>query len=49
SLFEAALKEYRERTGKDLASHPLYDRLQSCKSAETVADAVKEQALAFGE
>ncbi|KAI0258054.1 hypothetical protein BC834DRAFT_152081, partial [Gloeopeniophorella convolvens] len=49
SLFEAALKEYREHTGTDLASHPLYDRLQSCKSVESVTDAVKEQARAFGE
>ncbi|KAI0260114.1 hypothetical protein BC834DRAFT_1044836 [Gloeopeniophorella convolvens] len=49
SLFEGALKEYHEHTGTDLASHPLYDRLNACGSAETVIDAVKEQARAFGE
>ncbi|KAI0266185.1 hypothetical protein BC834DRAFT_145600 [Gloeopeniophorella convolvens] len=49
SLFEAALKEYGEHTGTDLASHPLYDQLQACESAETIINVVKEQARAFGE
>ncbi|KAI0272344.1 hypothetical protein BC834DRAFT_1030497, partial [Gloeopeniophorella convolvens] len=48
-LFEGALKEYGEHTGTDLAAHPLCDRLQACKSVETVIDVVKEQARAFGE
>ncbi|KAI0258927.1 hypothetical protein BC834DRAFT_847069 [Gloeopeniophorella convolvens] len=49
SLFEAALKEYHENTGTDLASHSLYDKLRTCKSVESVINAVNEQARAFGE
>ncbi|KAI0258920.1 hypothetical protein BC834DRAFT_1036150 [Gloeopeniophorella convolvens] len=49
SLFEGALKEYYEHTGTDLASHPLYGKLRTCESVESVIDAVKEQARAFGE
>ncbi|KAI0272293.1 hypothetical protein BC834DRAFT_1030466 [Gloeopeniophorella convolvens] len=49
SLFEASLKEYRERTGTDLVSHPLYDKFQTCNSVEMTIDVIKEQAQAFGE
>ncbi|KAI0272292.1 hypothetical protein BC834DRAFT_1030465, partial [Gloeopeniophorella convolvens] len=49
SLFEAALGEYHEQTGTDLASHQLYDKLQACSSTEDVVDVVKGQARTFGE
>ncbi|KAI0258923.1 hypothetical protein BC834DRAFT_669981 [Gloeopeniophorella convolvens] len=49
SLFEAALKEYHENTGTDLVYHPLYGKLRTCESVESVINAVKEQARAFGE
>jgi len=46
-LFEAALVEYKQQTGIDLAKHTLADRLQDCNSVEDVTAVLREQAQDF--
>ena len=48
-LFEAALEDYKQQTGIELAKHPLAERLQDCNSVETVVTAIREQAQDFKE
>jgi hypothetical protein len=43
SIFNAALKTYKHKTKKDLTSHPLLPRLQSCNSPEAILTALREQ------
>jgi hypothetical protein len=43
SIFDAALKSYKRKTRKDLTSHPLLPRLQSCDSPEAILTALREQ------
>ena len=43
SIFNVALDSYRRKTKKDLASHPLLPRLQSCGSTEAILDVFREQ------
>jgi hypothetical protein len=43
-LFEAALEDYRRRTGIELAEHPLAESLQDCNSVESVTAVLREQA-----
>lgn len=47
SIFNAALGTYVRKTKKDLASHPLLPRLQSCKSPEAVLAVLREQIPVF--
>ena len=46
-LFEAALEDYKQQTGIELASHPLAERLQDCNTVESVTDVLREQAQDF--
>jgi hypothetical protein len=46
-LFDAALREYRQKTGNDIATDPLTTRLQCCNSSEAVLGILQEQAHAF--
>ena len=48
-LFEAALEDYKQQTGIDLAKHPLAERLQDCNSVESVTAVLREQAQNFKE
>lgn len=48
-LFEAALRDYEEQTGIDLAKHPLAEQLQMCDSVESVAAVLREQIQAFSD
>jgi hypothetical protein len=48
-LFEAALQDYENQTGKALANHPLAEQLQSCDSVESVTAVLREQTQAFSE
>ena len=48
-LFEAALVDYQQQTGTDLAKHTLADRLQDCNSVEDVATVLRKQAKDFKE
>jgi hypothetical protein len=46
-LFEAALEDYKQQTGIELAKHPLAERLQDCDSVESVTSILREQAQDF--
>ena len=48
-LFEAALEDYKQQTGIELAKHPLAERLQYCNSVESVTATLREQAHDFKE
>jgi hypothetical protein len=48
-LFEAALEDYKQQTGIELAEHPLAERLQDCNSVESVTAILLEQAQGFKE
>ena len=43
SIFNAALESYRRKTKKDLTSHPLLPRLQSCDSPDAILTVLREQ------
>ena len=51
AIFEAALKDYANKTGKDLhdLDHPLASRLDSCDSPDSILDIFREQAREFDE
>jgi hypothetical protein len=51
AFFDAALKDYTEKTGKDLCDldHPLASKLDSCNSPDSILDIFKEQARGFDE
>ena len=49
ALFEAALKDYEQQTGIELAEHPLAKRLQHYKSVEFVTAILREEAQYFQE
>ena len=46
-IFSASLEEYKKRTKKDIASHPLAAQLQSCKTPGAISDLLQAQAPAF--
>ena len=49
NLFDVALKEYRQKTGNDIAADPLTIRLAQCDSPDTVLEVLQEQAHAFNQ
>jgi hypothetical protein len=48
-LFNAALQDYKDKTGKSLVDHPFAQRLQECDSVESVSAILEEQARVFCE
>ena len=46
-VFYNALEAYKKKTGKDLASDPLFRRLESCDSPDTVLNVLREQIPGF--
>jgi hypothetical protein len=48
-LFDAALWEYNQKTGKDITTDPLTARLQYCDSSDAVLGILQEQAHAFNQ
>jgi hypothetical protein len=48
-LFEAALQDYEKQTGIALPKHPLAERLQDCRSVESIIAVLNEQTQAFSE
>ena len=48
-LFEAALEDYRQQTGIELAEHPLAERLQDGNTVDSVTTILHEQAQDFKE
>jgi hypothetical protein len=49
AIFDASLKEYAQKTGMDLAVHPLATILEVCDSPEAVLGVLREQAHTFDE
>ena len=47
AIFNAALTEYANRTGKDLRNHPLVTKIDSCDNPESILAIFQEQAQAF--
>jgi hypothetical protein len=47
SILDAALIEYKTKTGNDLTNNPLAKELQVCESAEAVLDIIQREAKAF--
>jgi hypothetical protein len=47
SIFEKAIEAYNKKTRKDLRSHPLLAKLQSCDSPDTVLRVLREQVPGF--
>jgi hypothetical protein len=49
ALFNAALQDYKDKTGNSLADHPFARRLQECNSVESISTILEEQARVFRE
>jgi len=51
AIFDAALKDYTKKTGKDLCDldHPLASKLDGCDSPDSILDIFREQAREFDE
>ena len=49
SIFNAALDTYKRKTKKDLASHPLLPRLQSCNSPDAILTVLHEEISTFSQ
>ena len=49
SVFNAALEEYKHKTKKDLASHPLLPSLESCDSPEAIITVLRDRIPGFSE
>ena len=49
AVFDAALNEYSQKTGKDIASDPLTAKLRSCRSPDEVHGVLREQVQAFNQ
>jgi hypothetical protein len=47
AIFDAALQEYAQKTGTDLATHPLSTTLEACLSPDAVLGVLREQAYVF--
>ncbi|KAI9437502.1 hypothetical protein H4582DRAFT_2057864 [Lactarius indigo] len=47
SMLDAALVEYKEKTGKDLLGHWLADELKTCESVDAVLEILRDQAKTF--
>ena len=47
AILDAALSEYKTKTGNDLISNPLAKELQSCESVEAVLDIIQRESMAI--
>ena len=43
-IFEKALEEYKKKTGKDLADHPLAAEINACRSPEAILKVLEGKA-----
>ncbi len=46
-IFNAALDEYKRRTGQDLHTHPFAAAFDACNSPDTILNIFQKQAQAF--
>jgi hypothetical protein len=49
AIFNAALNEYSQKTGKDIVTDPLTAKLQCCASPDAVLNILQEEAQAFND
>ena len=49
ALFNAALQDYKDKTGNSLVDHPFARQLEECDSVESVSTILEEQARVFRE
>jgi hypothetical protein len=49
AIFNAALKEYSQKTGKDIATDPISAELRCCSSPDKVLNLLQEEAQAFSD
>ena len=47
ALFNAALQDYKDKTGNSLVDHPLAKQLEKCDSVKSVSTVLEEQARVF--
>ena len=45
AIFDSALEAYKNKTKKDLRSHPLFPKLQTCNSPDAVLTLLRDQML----
>ena len=48
-LFDAALQDYKDKTGNSLIDHPIAKQLESCESVNSITAIFQEQARSFRE
>jgi len=48
-LFDAALQDYRDKTGNILTDHPIAKQLETCESIDSITATLQEQAWSFRE
>src|SRR6266852_1846925 len=48
-LFDAALKDYKDKTGNTLIDHPIAKQLETCESVISITAILQEQARSFRE
>ena len=48
-LFDAALQDYKDKTGNALADHPIAKQLETCESVDSIIAILQEQARSFRE
>jgi len=49
AIFNAALKEYSQKTGKYIATDPITAKLRCCSSPDAVLNVLQEEAHAFND
>jgi hypothetical protein len=49
SVFDSALEAYKRKTNKDIRSHPLFTKLETCDSPDAVLTLLREQIPSFGQ
>jgi hypothetical protein len=48
-LFDAALQDYKDKTGTSLVDHPIAKQLETCESVNSITAILQEQARSFSE
>jgi hypothetical protein len=49
ALFDAALQDFKDKTGNTLTDHPIAKQLETCESVSSIAVILQEQAQSFHE
>jgi hypothetical protein len=47
ALFNAAVRDYKDKTGTSLIDHPIAQRLETCQSVVSITSILQEQAQSF--